>query len=685
MPTPPPPNPQADAWDAYVKAGVPPDSATALVNSKPTQADAWDRLTNMGVKPDAAKALVDTHVVPIKVSEAAMHPSTTESNLVHAADGITFGMGPKAAAAIQSLVTGSKYSDIRDAQNAAMGAQVRDHPWASGIGSVEGGLLPAVLSDGATVPEAIEGATARTAYGGGVFGAADAAGHSDGPLADRLKATAIGAGGGALTAGLLGGTIAGVKAVGRPLISGAAQVAKAIEESGGMKAVQAALDHLTSTGRGDVASLADLSQPLRDLADHSATVSGPAREAIADVTTGRQATQGARAIQDVRDGLGDVPNAPELSATMKTALQKWAESDQGYGGIRAANPPVDARAVQAAMDKPQLVSAWKDAQLADNIAPNDPVKGLLAKVTADNPGWSPEAVKTFASDPAAQGVYGGGAAAAGDTRAASYTDLSRLNKLLDGRVGKAYSAGDVPLAENYKSIRDLTRDALNQVPDHAAVTEQYAARKGAIDALALGEQDFGTTDVRGIQRRMGALPADQQELYRQGMASKFSEWLSSKGANRDVGTELANASPDMQAKIKTVFGDPQTFQDYTDAQASEKSLSQLKATTTGAPTAKRILKATSVLSAGAGGMAAMLHSPTSALAAGTLGAGMYGAQKAMEHAAGDAGNMLATQGGDAIQQLLDQISQQGAKPLMSQLGQGVAAGVGGAVGGPLSR
>src|SRR5689334_6212001 len=55
-----PTNPDADLWESLTRAGIQPDSATAIVSSHRglSDADLWERLTKNGAAPDAATAIV---------------------------------------------------------------------------------------------------------------------------------------------------------------------------------------------------------------------------------------------------------------------------------------------------------------------------------------------------------------------------------------------------------------------------------------------------------------------------------------------------------------------------------------------------------------------------------------------------------------------------------------------------
>lgn len=319
-----PPNPQADAWDAYTQAGMDPDSATALIKSNPSQADAWDRMTAQGLHPDVATALVKTHV-----PSATPPPSAWDSGIVHAGDAATFGLLPKAVAGVMHLTTGRPYDNLLAAGKQVMGQEQTAHPYASGAGTVAGAVLnPANLlipgvGEGATVPKiALAGAKA-----GGILGAADAAGHSSGSLQDRLTQTGQGAAGGALGGGVLGG-LGGAIA---PAVSARMRVAQTIAASG-MDKVKAALAALEGSGRGDVVSLADLSPELSKLADQSATRSAVANKTLSDMTSARQASQGDRVLGDFRDALAarPGPTTPARGAPEPWQMTRDAFNQQAW-------------------------------------------------------------------------------------------------------------------------------------------------------------------------------------------------------------------------------------------------------------------------------------------------------------------------------------------------------------------
>lgn len=694
MPTPPLSN--ADAWDALTKAGVQPDSATAIVKGRDSMApaDLWDRLTANGARPDDATSLV-----------SAMHPGATpkaqpslpagyapgagESALVHGLDAPTFGLGMKAAAGIGHLVTGAPYDAIRASQQAAVAKQANDHPIASAAGTVAGALANPLnfALPGVGGAESVAGAAGRSAVQGGAFGAADAAGHSEGDIGDRLKATALGAVTGAGTAGLLGAGMAGVKGALSNAFSPTSQIMKAINESGGPDALRAVLDKFKAAGKDGVVALGHLSQPLRDLADNASTMSDKARAAIGSMTGSVQDGQGARLLQDAESANGaPLPNAQKVQDAMDDERSQFAAGPQGFGGVRDAGASVDQNKLAAALKAPGIQSALGLVRLGGDVVKGDPIDQLVTRIQADNPNWSASAVRDAAGNGVGASLYGsGGAGASATDKPVTYEEAHQLYQILESKSAAAFKRpGGNPAGWAFSNIKGAVDDALQDVPGHAEAMAGYQQRSAAMRALDAGQTAFNSGTKTSIGNDLAGLSQPEQAAYQQGMQAKLQDWLNAKSANRDVAAEIANGGDTFKAKIAAAFGGDQAKIDqFNQSIAVEKQLSALKGSTAGSATARRTAAIQNVL-AGMSGMGLALHSPMAAIGSGVGYATSKGLQAAATSAAGDVGTTLATQGGDAITALLGKLDA-ASGPALGAAGQGVAAGAGGAAGGLMAR
>lgn len=602
--------------------------------------------------------------------------SAMDAGFVHAGDAATFGMLPKAVAGVMHLTTGRSYDDLLAAAKQVMSQEKAAHPVASGVGTVGGAVLnPANL----LLPGVGEGTTAGSLAVGGLkagaaAGALDAAGHSDGSLVDRLEQTAGGAAAGGATGGLLGAASGVVK----PLLSSGARIAQAVAKSGGFEKVQAALDAIVGAGRGNDVVAADLSPHLAKLADQSATRSADAASALSGVTGPRQDGMGERVLGDVRDALGNTtPDAAAIRTGLQDARSKWADSPAGFQGLRDANPVVDLSGIQSALQHPVIQSALRTARLGGELDPSSPAGSLLARIQANNPGWSPASVKAFAAGGGGS-LYG--APAAGAAGPLSYADVQAFSQDLDRRAENAFDTkGGGNLGQSLKSIRGAVEGVLAKVPGHSAVMDEYANRSAGIRALQDGQQAFNLQDARGIAPALAKLAPANQDLYRQGLASEWISQLQSKGSNQDVANWMVKGSPATQTKIGAAVNDPAALQDLMSSLGAERSMAQMKGATTGSQTAGRALAARYGPIGLGGTIAGALAAgqPKLALAAGAGGIGAAGASALEDHVAGQTGALLATKGKDAIQQLLDQISGPGLGGTAAQAGTAGVAGLAG--------
>lgn len=237
--------------------------------------------------------LANAHVAALAAPAADTHlpagyaPGRGESANVHFADQFTAGLGPKAAALVYHLVHGVPYDEVRANQQAAMAKQEHDNPWSSRIGSVLGAIANPVNY---VIPGAGEGATVaqtagRLAAQGALSAGVQAAGHSEGPLADRAKAVAL--------AATVGGGFGGLLGLGAGWLSSQlpmGRVASAAEATpGGTPALAARAAQLEADAPGAAVMPLDLSGQMGQAAARAAADNPTAAQDIAAAVAQRTA------------------------------------------------------------------------------------------------------------------------------------------------------------------------------------------------------------------------------------------------------------------------------------------------------------------------------------------------------------------------------------------------------------
>lgn len=678
----------ADAWDQLTDAGVPADSATAIVKGRKSldPGTTWDRLTDMGVDPVKSASLA-----------AALHgvrdpynaPSHTFMGDVgrSALQGATLGWSDELAGhALPASMGGGAQTEAD--MRARQAAFHKAHPWVDTGAKLVGGIGAPLAAAGAlaALPEegtlgAIGAGGEALLSGGGVagnlargiaLGGAAGAGTSDAPT---LGGKALAAVGPAALGAIFGvGTPYLTKLAGgltAPASAAAARALAAIRASGGFTGVESALQRAQSLGRGDVSTLADLSPALRQSADYAANNSEDAYRGIADVVAGRQADATDRILQDIKSAVGD-PIAQQRIEDLARDRLTWAAGPQGYGGIRSSNPTMDPGAIAPYLEHPKVQSAWQQARLAGDIKAGDPadqlfqliannngkgtaVQNLITKIRAQNPATDPRQIGQWVLTQTPEGRAL--AATAPTERPVTFDDMLGFKTMLDGKVGEAYANGNKPLADAYSTVRGATLDALeNSVPGFKAIQAQYADRMRLEDAVRLGAEAWNTQDTRLLQQQVAGMTPDQLQNFRDGMASSAITKLRSAATNVDEAKKLVQASPALQDKLKLVFGDQTTFDQFIERAKAESDLAQLRNVLTGSETARRLaskegydpLQAMADVAASPHGL---LHPQSVPVRA--IGAAIHAVSAAGNRAqATELGNMLRAQGPTEITNVL---------------------------------
>lgn len=528
---------------------------------------------------------------------------------------------------------------------------------------VAGAVLPmAGLAATTLATPEVEGAEAvgtgmkmlKGAVTGATVGAASSAGASEGPLRDRLRAAMYGGAGGAVFGALIPGI---AKAAGdvSPTAQAMKKIQGAVDESGGPGEVQLQLDQHKAAGRGNIVTLADLTDPLRNTADVAATGSSAARSQIAQLASGRQADQSERMLNDVRAAVGGDHDAATRIAQLHQSTAAWANGPNGYGGIRASDPPIDLGPLKQEFRKPELAGAWSLARDADNINKADPVAQLVAKLQA--------AVPSLSEGEARQFVILSGQA---KPRPVSFTDLHNMKQILDDRATSAFNSGKGNLGAAYGKMRDAVDQSLSdQVPDYAGVNAEYAERKGLERAVQAGHDAWGKADAHGLDTQVAALSPDELQEFRHGMAGRLIDELGNVATNRDAAQRFMTASPTLERKLEVTFGDQTTFDNVMTQMNAEKILGKLKTTYQGSATAPRLadaIKPSTIMKSA--GMAVIGHHEYGL--PGAVGGALYGPlEKVLNagvvHATNTKmGSMLMAQGAPAIEDFLEQLRARGA-------------------------
>ncbi len=534
------------------------------------------------------------------------------------------------------------------------------HPAADIATQVVSGAAPALLA-----PEvkgaSLLGTMLRSAGIGAGMGAAAGAGQAeDGrKLGGAVVGGALGAGVGAAVPGIVGGFRA---AVSDPHAAAVARIASAIRKSGGTDVVRGAAQDMARNGAGADVMLADLSPFLRNQADFAATNSEDVFVPLAERLAQRQAGQSDRLLQGARDliepklpGAATTPAADQQAALEET--RRFAAM-KNYDALRESGARFNTDPLASALKKPAVIDAWKRARLAGDLTHDDPVDQFLQRLTRANPGVDEKTLRKTAES---MGVE----IKAPPMREVSFADLQAFKQELDDRVSGAFARGKGNLAQAYKDIRNTVVQVMEQgAPGYKAANADYARRLGLENALEAGTKAWNVNDSRQLASQFSKLSGEEQDQFRRGMAAEMTAKLRNAATNRDEASRLVKAGPSVEDKLKLIFGDEPTFDQFMARAKAESEMHKTFGAVGNSATARRLSEAGVSPEELAGEVAAgAIHgSPTTGV--------LRGAAKATKGAivrrtAKEMGPMLLTQGHPAIDQLLQTI--RGTNPLLSAL------------------
>ncbi len=410
-------------------------------------------------------------------------------------------------------------------------------------------ILPSVglamATGGASAaPEAgVWAAAKRGALTSALFGAVNGAGSGT-DLNSRATDAAVGAG---LGAGL-GAAIPGAAAL-IPYLRNAplARLASVIRSVGGTDVLGNTLDNLVANGRGNAAMLGDLAPELGSEMDFAATNSPSVRAQLGAKVGARVADASDRIQQDFVGALNGNPSLANRVSQLKNFKQAWA--NDAYGDL-----PLDEEvpngtlqdALGPAFNRPAIKNAIARARLAGDLTTDDPITTVVNGLTM--PG---------------EPVQPGEATQVTTPRPMTWDDLHQLQQELDDRAGAAFRAGKGKLGAAYRTLRGGVMDALDQnVEGYSDVTKQYAQLSGLQRAVVAGGKAWNSVDSQGLESEFASLSPAQQNEYRMGLAARALDALRNKATNRNAAAEYVNASPNLEAKLRIIFGDDDTFKQF---------------------------------------------------------------------------------------------------------------------------
>src|ERR1019366_1528225 len=585
---------------------------------------------------------INAGVTPSSVARSVAHGVTmgNAADMIDRANAMPAPSDPLSQAlshAAQSIRGSGQDFRARDA------AYAQAHPVLNAVGNVSGGVGAAVGAT-AALPEiggawlakapaalrALLTTLKGTAKGLGM-GMANAYGAQEPGEKDLTStATSLPALGGAAMGTLAPILTGGFNYLAQPAKQAMNRFGTAVTQSKGVQALLATLEKYKAAGLEKEVTMGDLSPAMAAARDLAVTGNQEASQSVGNTATTRQAGQIPRLIENAKvltpEFGSETPSGSARLAYLKRTQDAWAEGPDGYGSIRADTPtgPNTRFATAATAEIPMTPGARQMASLLEGGGEqNDPI--AAAKAIIARPGTSPQAAKMAQEYLDAKG---GGAAVTtstpgvfdepivqGAVRRAQDNGLSQdmqeaasdptfgkvlaIKNRLQGKAQAAFKSGDGDSGRAYAAAAQRVDQHLaDNVPDYMAITQEYAQRSGLRRAVQKGMDAWNSGDTGQLLRTaQGMSPAELLE-FRRGLASsmyqKFNP-VDPKGnidrtfLDGSVEGQLGKSSGAMQAKLKLIFGDAESYGTFMTHAAHEDKMFAATQAGGGTQTARRLI------------------------------------------------------------------------------------------------
>jgi hypothetical protein len=474
----------------------------------------------------------------------------------------------------------------------------QEHPYRDMLGGLLGAIvtghgLSGLLGGAGEAKTVVQAAKAGAKAGAG-YGAANGYGEADGKtFGDKLSDAGRGAIVGGISGGVLSGTLGAAGAAFSPARHATGRIASAIEKDGGLPALQARLQEFVRAGRGDQITTADLGPHLRQALDFAANASDKVLVPTAELLEARSAGRASRLLSDARvgfsaTGMGE-PNAALRAEQLKANTSKVGHDV--FDPITESDALPDVSGIP--LDKPRVARLWGQARAAGNLSTRGPLDDLIERLTKQNPGVPRDVLETGARQIASAAAQDAGAAPPAAERPPTLSDLMQLRRGVSGQVDESFAKGNGEMGNALKGIREHVDEVLNSHSAYSNANAQYKGAKDLERALQSGHDWWLKADARELARTVDALKSKPGALdeFRHGIASGLVEKLQSVTDNQDEARKLMQASTDLDAKLKVIFGDKNTFDTFMSRVKAEREMGRLSSTIGNSATARRMAAA----------------------------------------------------------------------------------------------
>ena len=437
---------------------------------------------------------------------------------------------------------GDLYQVTRDAEREKMAQFTQDHPVASVVSQIGGGLLtgiPAGAKAGASAAGralaakiAKMGLMARIgtqagvgAATGGATGAISGIG-SAGSMSDVPAEALQGGALGGVVGGLLGGGVEGAMSAGRAGIEGikrardpAYQASKNLEKAAQRAGTTVDDMLIRAEAMGPDAILADTSEAAREMLETTTQQPGAARGEALGLLTARSRKAGQQLLSD----LGPGKKFETLSALKD--YRKTVASPQYKKAFGAGVPHTD-----------NLEKIFTDIEeFAPGVWEQAKKLGKLKLANAD------------------QSVSG---SALGDARP-SLQGWQYIKERLDDMADSAYRSGNGKAGGAIKNVRARLLSELDTLnPDYAAARSKWAGAAQFEDMMNSADK-FMTSPAAEFENAVKGLKPVDREAVKIGAIQSIEDRIERGSWTQDVGKFFR--TPAMERKLKALFNDPKEY------------------------------------------------------------------------------------------------------------------------------
>lgn len=457
--------------------------------------------------------------------------------------GLTMGFGDEAVAGIRSAMGQGNYEDLVKSEREALREYSEKNPVSSTMGEVAGGLLPAVVTGGASIAPStaktlgpklaslLFGKTpsvGRMAGTGAATGAVTALGTTEKPVAEwggEMTRGAVAGGATAGTLGLLGKYVAmpafqKVKqAMGFGDANKAADIAivRALEKDG--LTPDQAVARIQAMSRGE-ATLADIGENTAALLRRSTAAPGAARNETKAVLAGREVDRVPRVSDDLRTLMS---GSKDFYTDVTDLIRKRA---------------TDAEALYSA--------AW-------NSAPSFTPKSAPDIARLRNLPSFQEAMKGGSRRMADQGLD---IADPKNTLRALHETKLELDDMIERAMTSDRTANQARILIGMKER--LLKDMEKAAPEYRIAREAFAGDSEMLTAMKEGQRIYQLPemDMRKLVDRFKDSPSEY-DAFRAGISQAMLEKLRAAGPAADPSKTIL--SRDMEAKLRRAFRDDDAF------------------------------------------------------------------------------------------------------------------------------